>query len=233
MLRAFIDDSDVGGGPAYVLAGWIAPAEKWASFSDRWDEILRMSPRVAYFKFSEAMGLGGEFAGISAPSRDFKMKLFTRLIEEYELLGVSASAPRSVFEEWFGRDVGALGNPYAVLFYGIISCILRHYSRVAPEEKIDFVFDEQPGQMRKVLDGWDQWMAILDDDHRDMIAGPPIFRRDTDMLPLQAADMHAGWLRRLNLTVDTGSEPPPPPWGPDIGNKIQRLYWHLWPEIAE
>jgi hypothetical protein len=47
MLTAFFDDSNIRQGPVYVLAGWVALAEKWASFSDRWRMVLEMRTRVA------------------------------------------------------------------------------------------------------------------------------------------------------------------------------------------
>ncbi len=39
MFQAYIDDSGRGQTP-FVLAGYIAPAEKWAEFSDKWQALL-------------------------------------------------------------------------------------------------------------------------------------------------------------------------------------------------
>jgi hypothetical protein len=58
VLQAFVDDSGIGQPPVYILAGWIADAAKWADFLTEWDRVLRMSPRIRYFKFAEAMGWG-------------------------------------------------------------------------------------------------------------------------------------------------------------------------------
>src|SRR5262245_66278423 len=60
MLQAYVDDSCLGEGPVGLLAGWIAPAADWARFSDDWDQALSMSPRLCYFKSSEASSLIGE-----------------------------------------------------------------------------------------------------------------------------------------------------------------------------
>jgi hypothetical protein len=71
-LRAFFDDSNINQGPVYVLAGWVGPAEKWAPFSDEWQAILDMNPRVGPFKYSEPSeavnGSGGW--DISEPARN-------------------------------------------------------------------------------------------------------------------------------------------------------------------
>jgi hypothetical protein len=72
MLKAYIDDCRMGdlSADVFVLAGWLAPVQIWTVLSDDWNAVLRMSPRVRYFKFDEAMGLSGEFYGMSPEARD-------------------------------------------------------------------------------------------------------------------------------------------------------------------
>src|SRR4051812_26441335 len=66
MLRAFIDDSRGHSLPkVFVLAGYISTAERWASFSDEWRRALDMSPRIAYFKYWEAIKRRKQFYGWS------------------------------------------------------------------------------------------------------------------------------------------------------------------------
>jgi hypothetical protein len=50
MLQAYIDDSRSDDPPVFALGGFIAPAEKWASFSDEWQQFLDMPPAIKYFK---------------------------------------------------------------------------------------------------------------------------------------------------------------------------------------
>ena len=68
MLKAYLDDSSMGQAPVYVLAGWVASAKVWAPFADAWDKVLRMSPRIEYFKFDDAMTFDGPFRGMSEES---------------------------------------------------------------------------------------------------------------------------------------------------------------------
>ena len=88
MLKAFIDDSNMNTGPVFVLGGWIAPAQTRAAFSDAWQEALRMSPRIEYFKLTEALNFNGEFNGLSEKSRDEKLTLLMSIIDEFKLTAV-------------------------------------------------------------------------------------------------------------------------------------------------
>lgn len=197
-LRTYVDDSEVSRGPVHVLAGWVAPARNWADFSNDWDDVLRMSPRIEYFKFSEAMGFNGEFNGISKESRDLKLKLLMQVIEKHSLFGVSSIIFKDVFDAWFGDDQ-VHGNPYFMLFYALVANVVRH----APadiSEKIEFIFDNQPGQERIIRENWDSFINRIPEEYRGRIAGSPIFRDDRDILPLQAADLHAGYRRMLNAS---------------------------------
>ena len=42
-----------------------------------------MSPRIRYFKFKEAMNFDGEFHGLTEQSRNEKMILLMRVIEDH------------------------------------------------------------------------------------------------------------------------------------------------------
>jgi hypothetical protein len=41
VYQSFIDDSDAGAGGPFVLAGFVASADAWASFSDEWAAALK------------------------------------------------------------------------------------------------------------------------------------------------------------------------------------------------
>jgi hypothetical protein len=230
MLRAFFDDSNIRQGPVYVLAGWVAPAEKWTPFANDWQAVLDMRPRVSYFKYSEAMNLSGEFLGISEPSRDEKLKLLVGILEEYGVVGISASVPHKVFAGWFCRAPAPFNNPYLMLLYGVAGRLLRYARSIDYTDTVDLIFDTQLDQVDKVMDAWSGFVRNAPDELRPLIGDPPIFRDDKKTLPLQAADLHAGWLREMNTALELGREVPTPPWHPRGGN-IRREYnfmewWH-------
>jgi hypothetical protein len=234
MLRAFIDDSHMGQDPLFVLAGWVAPASTWISFADAWAEVLRMSPRIEYFKYDEAMGFKGQFHGISREMRDEKLKLLVGVIEDHDLLGITTIIPAEIYRTFFGKDRGAMRFPYTPSFFGVISRLVRHYSSIGVKEKIEFVFDYQPGgdQMGMVDREWQNFITLAPPGFREYLHNhPPSFLDDKDVTPLQAADLHAGWVYELNKAFFDSKPDPVPPWG-TVGNKLTRLNWIMTEEVA-
>lgn len=62
MAFAFVDDSGSGGdSPYYVLAGYSADEATWRAFWGDWQGVLDLSPKLDYFKMSEAESLKGQF----------------------------------------------------------------------------------------------------------------------------------------------------------------------------
>jgi hypothetical protein len=108
MLQAFIDDSREPNPPIFVLAGYLAPVDRWAVFAKEWQEILNIPPRIPYFKMSEIRHLLGSKA-------NERIRLLHDVIERHILL---------VFRSWFHRmPLSASGDlktslhatPYIVL----------------------------------------------------------------------------------------------------------------------
>jgi hypothetical protein len=237
MLKAFIDDSRMGQPPLYVLGGWVAPAQTWAAFSDNWAEILRMSPKVEYFKFYEAMNFRGQFAGMSKQSRNEKLRLLVTAIADHSLLGVSVSIPHHIFNPLFGRHNNPeVSNPYVLAFYALISRLASHYASMGLKEKIEFIFDYQPSgfkSMELAQKGWATLLEHAPQEYRHLLTNhPPSFQDDKQIIPLQAADLHAGWVRAMNDAELLGQPQPEPIWG-EVGDRITRIYRHLTEEGAE
>ena len=202
MLKAFIDDSRMGQAPVYVLGGWVAKAATWAPFSDAWQQVLWMSPRIQYFKFYEAMNLTGEFHGISEGLRDEKMMLLIRAVEEHKLLGAGSVIPHWLFDNYFGQHPHPeVRNPYYPSLYGLVSRILRHNKAADISDKLELFFDYQPGggdQMEKVRKGWEEFRQTMPEEFRPLVQShPPAFLDDREIVALQAADLYAGWLRTV------------------------------------
>lgn len=80
MLQAYIDDSH-DTSSAFVLAGYIAPAENWAAFSDVWRAIL--DTPVPFFKMSKA------HSGRSEEQWNKRLPLLYRAIKNHVFAGVS------------------------------------------------------------------------------------------------------------------------------------------------
>ena len=74
------------------------------------------------------------------------------------------------------------------------------------DAEIDFIFDEQVGEMNRILSAWEEFknLAPVPNNH---LGSVPIFRDEKKFLPLQAADMLAWFIRQR--TVDGLSKKPP------------------------
>lgn len=231
MLKAFIDDSRMGQPPVYVLGGWMAPAKIWPEFSNDWQEVLRMRPRIQYFKFAEAMNFNGEFNGMSVESRDEKMNLLLRVIEEHKLLGAVSIIPHRLFLEYFGRHPHPeVRNPYFPSLYGLVARILRHNKAQDINERLELIFDYQPGngdQMEKVRKGWEEFRNTMPDEFRDLVqVHPPSFLDDRDTVALQAADLLAGWARAIWESKILFKPGPYWPWGDrDVDIQTVKFEW--------
>src|SRR5579871_553416 len=144
MLTAYVDDSGIGDPPTYVMAGWIASVDTWKALSEAWDQVLRMSPRIEYFKWDDAMGDSGQFRGISIPRRDEKIKLLIDCIADANLLGITSIVEDAPFKRLLAscpyQDVR---NPYMHCFYGLVSRTMRYFDERGIQDEIQFVFDEQ------------------------------------------------------------------------------------------
>jgi hypothetical protein len=230
MFKVFIDDSHMNQPPTYVLGGWLAPAKVWAPFSDDWDKILRMSPRIQYFKYDEALGFSGEFRGMSKASRDEKLNLLINLIAEYKLPGVASFIPRDIFQRYFGshpdRDIR---TPYVPSVMSIISAVLNFLVANDIKEKVEFCFDYQPGSVEVIQASWNLYRRVMPVRYSALLPDhPPSFLNDRDVNALQAADFHAGYAWQLDAADLQGKEIPEPIWG-DRGDEIQRLSY-VWNE---
>jgi hypothetical protein len=228
MLKAYIDDSNMNQGPVAVLAGWIAPPTKWARLVADWDAVLRMKPRVRYFKWKEARGLSGEFGGISEPRRDEKLNLLIDVLALHNPLGVSSVMSNELHREFFGENRDKiLRGPYFLSFYSIVVQLVEFVGKNAPRETIDFTFDIQPGQMEAAADSWERLREAAPPEIRAII-GRVSFHDDVDVVPLQAADLSAGWTRESAEISCFGGDPPEPPWG-NRGNSL-RCLTRTWTE---
>jgi hypothetical protein len=229
ILRAYVDDSDINQEPVSILAGWIAPARSWASFADAWQLALDMKPRLRYFKMTECMGFGGEFSGWSKESRDQRLRYLIKLIEEHKLLGVGAAIRTSEYRKIFHNSPQKIFDvPYFLMIHGLMAGLVTPFTGIqealtAKAEKVDFVFDDQPDQMEKVLLAWSHFKEVAPESVKALLGDPPIFRNDMTTLPLQAADLHA-WSLRAKLTAEINGEKYVSPWG-DAGDSINTATW--------
>jgi hypothetical protein len=114
-------------------------------------------------------------------------------------------------------------NPYFFSFDGLVARLTAWLSQTNSSEKIEFIFDYQPGgnSMQEAQKGWEDFRNHAPPQFlRYVQSHPPSFLDDKDVVALQAADLSAGWTReRVEALNRTGQEPVPF-WYPQ-GDKIK------------
>jgi hypothetical protein len=207
MLRAYIDDSGWGSAPMFVLAGWVSRVEFWEKFSDNWQVALDSIPRIRYFKMYEAHRLEGEFAGWAANARDDKLEQLLAVIKGHVILGVHCAVPHAAYESIIsGRLARQLERSYVLAFYMVMIEMLGFLYLSKWNEPVDFVFDEQGKDGTYAVAAYDVFLRFAPPYLRHLIGGKPIHRSDSDVLPLQAADLLAWQTRRFYWLREEGKE---------------------------
>jgi hypothetical protein len=197
MFQIYVDESISTQPPIYVLAGHISTAEKWARFSDEWKQRLDMTPRLEYFKMSEAMGSpSGQFAGFSDESVNEKLRMLDSLIQEYATGSIACTLNQEEYAQIFGspRVPKEMRSPYYFLAFEMMRGLAKFQSHFAIDKPIDFIFDEQVGQAEKIVSAWNDFKA--QSPFGANLGSATIFRDEKRFLPLQAADMLAWFVRR-------------------------------------
>jgi uncharacterized protein DUF3800 len=155
-----------------------------------------MRPRLARFKMSE-IDLNSELQMERAHQ-------FYRVIEDHVLAQVAVAVNCAELTKWVpAMDVqSVLINPYLLAHKAIINLTAQLQCDAGLKDKIDFVFDERTEE-RKIQRGFDYYLTTLTPEFEEVTGSAPIFRDDTEFLPLQAADLLAWWTRRQWLTEGT------------------------------
>ena len=214
MLKVYIDDCGIGMEPVYVLAGGMTDAKTWAEFSEAWNAVLWMRPRIRYFKYQEARGFDGEFYGISAPSRNEKLRLLFKLLIEYKIEIFASVLPHNVFKEFYSELADTrLSSAYVWLLLGIVRRIIGHARMGRLRGPIDFIFDNQPGQAERTYSAWKEFTELSPAKFKKYFRNPPNFQDDKNIVALQAADYLAGIVRSVRASLINHNHMPMAPWG--------------------
>ena len=98
-IQAYVDETgNDGRSPVFLFSALIAPADKWAGFSDRWEACLKASPRIRYLKMDEAEGRSKEFRGFTVVERDAKVKQLCQVLNALRPIEVSSGMDMVGFE---------------------------------------------------------------------------------------------------------------------------------------
>jgi len=146
---------------------------------------------------SEARALQGQFRGIPGPQRDEKLRGFARVIRHFKPASIHSSVSRADVERIVKpKSPPGLSSAYLFCFEGIMFPLAMHQAKIGEKLPIEFIFDNQDGLGENARSVYRVAREFLPANVRPLLSVDPIFRNDKDVLPLQAADMLAWYLRR-------------------------------------
>jgi hypothetical protein len=211
MLQAFIDDSRESRPPIFVLAGYLAPVERWAAFAEAWQEVLDMPPRIPYFKMSQATNLMG-----SQEKSNERVRLLHAVIEKYITAGFSIMVPSEAIKNIWGPKDKFARHPFYCAFSILIPLLGLNIDEFGFQtDTIDFIFDDQMREKDRVLRAW-EWARenanVESMKLKNILTSTPLFRDDKCLNPLQAADLHAWGIRRRYIERITKIAKLEAPW---------------------
>jgi hypothetical protein len=198
ILQAFLDDSGSGKKePFFALAGFISTVEAWAEFSNAWEKALAADPAIPYFKMSNAYAQRGVFNGWEREAIAKKVSLLTDVIKSHAMVRISSSMDRRAYDKYVsGNPPDGIDDPYFLCFYQVIYATALFQQKYGWNSQIKWVFDEQGKLGKMTVDWWHRFKGYARDDVKALIGSPPTFENDKKFMPLQAADLYAGALRR-------------------------------------
>jgi hypothetical protein len=239
-LQGFADDSGQGHGPVFVLAGFVASAERWAAFNVDWQAILDepipgKSLKLEYFKTSEAtlnrdgqFPATGQFAGWPVEDRDRVIRRLRTVAVTHAQFRVSASVPRGAYNHVIrGKLSKPADSPYGPAFNSIALGTIGFQRRQGISAPVDWIMDMHQGKSRAAVVRMHKQIKTRGEDWaRPLVGDEPMFRDDKQFLPLQAADLLAWHFRMARLLALDGKSYQDKTW--DLLQTVKSMVEHNW-----
>lgn len=131
-----------------------------------------------------------------------KLERLARVIAKYRPYSFEVSVSRKAYKE-LAQPEGPhdLRHAYFPCFVGVLYALAETLSEEGLSGPVDLIFDMQ-GNVGTSAALWYTSLKLRDPNLAVVLGGPPIFRDDKQVLPLQAADMLAWHVRRLSEPGD-------------------------------
>ena len=207
-LQAFVDDSGSNRkGHVFVLAGFMATYDNWMAFADQWEKALAETTAIDYYKNSAAMARRDQFDGWSHIDVQKKINRLILVINQFALWRISVAITYNEFDRWLQvNDFDALTiprDPYFLLFYRLITNVVRGCDIATITPPLSFIFDQQGTMGLRAQELFDTFTRHLHPRQREYFASHPTFANDRVQRPLQAADLYAGNIRHFYIDNKT------------------------------
>jgi len=185
-----VDESGKGG-PILVVGSLTAKADpNWLDFSVAWDTVLKTKPAIPHFHLRDQQGLSDAEHWRKI---DALIGVITRHVERADVLVLHVEP----YKRLFSGKIGVIyDNP---LHQGYISIIQQCALELPdPDGRVDTIFDDMDDtQYLELLSAYRTFKAECPNPAvKARLGADPIRRSDEEVLPLQAADLFAGLMRR-------------------------------------
>jgi Protein of unknown function (DUF3800) len=217
VLHVFVDDSDTPALPghrqAYVLAGYLATPEAWASFSQEWEALLPTTYKNKTtgnhrFKMSEMKNRMDRVPPFYNVIVRHVLAAFSIVIYEDDLERAKSRIWSDNADLMFSpNDEGRnlikkflVDSLYKVMIDPSILRFSGQSTRIsdtlaASRDRIEIYFDKDNGSPW-LTEWWELFIGAQKADLEIYGTRPPQFVDDEEFLPVQAADFWAWWARR-------------------------------------
>lgn len=200
MLQCAVDDSgsdNQGDSRVFVLAGYISDEDRWKDFSKEWSTALNHGYRsLEYFKMVEAHSQKNQFDGWPDSERDAKLIELNEIIQKYVLFDVRAILQWKDHEDVQRQYPQYPVSKYEILFNCLMIQAILGVKNLRVDDVIDFYFDDQNKIGDAALKEYRRQQLTFPQSLVRYVAGPPSFKDEKKVLPLQAADLLAWQVRR-------------------------------------
>ena len=184
----------------FVLAGFIAQAERWAEFSEAWQRHLTTAPKIRYLKMAEAAKLNGQFRFWKPKARDEKLAGCVEILKTFAQRAIHVTIDLPAFETRMAPNLlKSMSSAYFMGCYSILAGICYDILDTGASQCVEVIFDEHLIFAPRVS----VWYPVIKEaietrtpELRGILPLGPMFKDDEQYLPLQASDVLA-WMFRM------------------------------------
>jgi len=200
-IQVYVDDSGNRGSTRhFVLAGIVGHSEDWEIFSQEWAECLAAKPSIKVFKMGQAASRSGEFYRWTEDMRDAKLKALAQIINRHVKMVTWSVIDLEAHElTWAKRLPKPHSETYFWPYHCTIMAVCFALWDAGWRERFEIIFDDQVvfgPRARSWYPIVEQVIVLQEPEAASILPIDPIFRSDTDFLPIQAADLFAWCLRK-------------------------------------
>lgn len=200
-VQAYVDDSGgKGQSRHFVLAGLVSDSDRWALFSAEWQACLSQSPAIGVFKMREAVSCTGAFHRFTAEERDNRLRSLAQIINRHVAFAIWTMIDLDAHAQTWAKLPKPKSEVYFWPFHTMILGIcFELWEECSWRERFELIFDEQlifGERARRWYPLVKEIMRLKHPEEFQLLPDQPVFRKDDEFLPIQAADLWAWCLRK-------------------------------------